>query len=65
MSEDWKQYEKEMDMFFSDLKRCPQGHEGQCCYLGTLEERLKKLNKGAITLIFTIRLLRLLNNPLS
>lgn len=42
MSEDWKQYEKEMNIFFSDLKRCSQGHEGQCCYLGTLEERLKK-----------------------
>jgi len=42
MSEDWKQYEKEMDDFFSDLKKCNQGHDGECCYLGTVEERLKK-----------------------
>jgi len=52
MSEDWKQYEKEMNIFFSDLKKCninecPK-HKGECKYLGTVDERLEKYKKMRI-----------------
>lgn len=39
-----KEYFKEMNEFFNNLKKCdqPHVHGGSCCYLGTIDERLAK-----------------------